>query len=80
MINYALSCDRNFSVHAPKHLVMSCLDQLTGDIQASKDGIINHYTATSALLPHLDGSFETIIESRSACSAGMKVRGEVVKR
>lgn len=90
MINYALSCDRNFSAHAKKNLVVSCLDQLSGDIQASKDGIINHYNATSALLPHLDGSFETIIESRSACSAGMTVSwrkdnserrgGEVVKR
>lgn len=73
MINYALSCDRNYSAQAKKHLVVTCLDQLSGDIQASRDGIIDHYPDTSALLPQLAGSFETIIESRSECAVGMEV-------
>ncbi len=73
MINYALSCDRNYSAHAKKHLVVTCLDQLRGDIQASSGGIIDHYPATAALLPHLAGPFEAILESRSECAVDMEV-------
>lgn len=73
MINYALSCDQNYSAHVKKHLVVTCLDQLSGDIQASRDGVIDHYPDTAALLPHLSGSFETIIESRSECAVDMEV-------
>lgn len=72
MINYALGCDQNFSAGLRKHLVVTCLDQLKGAIQASKDGMIAHYPDVSSLLPHLNVAFEQVIESWSDCSAGMR--------
>ncbi|MEZ5041921.1 MAG: adenylosuccinate synthetase [Saprospiraceae bacterium] len=73
MINYALGCDQNFSAGLKKHLVVTCLDQLKGAIQASKDGMIAHYPNVHSLLPHLNVVFEEVIESWSDCSAGMRV-------
>lgn len=71
LINYALGCDQNFSASANKHLVVSCLDQLKGPIQASKGGVIDHYATALDLLEELDISFGSLLESRSECGSKM---------
>lgn len=71
MINYALACDHNFSANATKHLVVTCLDQLQGSIQATKEGMITHYASPFDLLEHLNISFDSVLESRSECGAKM---------
>ncbi len=74
MINYALACDANFSDNAKKHLVVTCLDQLEGTIQASKDGAIQHFASSLDLLEHLDISFVSVLESWSECGAKMRTQ------
>ncbi len=72
MINYALACDGNFSGTTKKHLVVTCLDQLEGPIQASKDGIIQHFASSMDLVENLNISFASVLESWSECGAKMR--------
>ncbi|MBX2872291.1 MAG: adenylosuccinate synthetase [Saprospiraceae bacterium] len=74
MLNYALACDHNYSENAKKHLVVSCLDQLEGPIQASQDGIIHHFASSLDLLKHLNISFASVLESWSECGAKMRTQ------
>lgn len=53
LLNYALDADRNFSGTAPKNLVITCLDQLVGPMQASVAGALRNFTAPEDLLPLL---------------------------
>ena len=53
LLNYALDSDRNFAGSAPKNLVITCLDQLNGPLEASIDGQIQAFDAPEALLSHL---------------------------
>lgn len=72
MINYALACDTNFSGNAKKHLVVTCLDQLAGPMQASKDGIVQHFASSLDLVEQLDIPFTSVLESWSECGAGVR--------
>lgn len=53
LLNYALDADRNFSGTAPKNLVITCLDQLVGSMQASVAGALRNFSAPEDLLPLL---------------------------
>lgn len=53
MLNYALDCDRNFSGAVPKNLVITCLDQLNGAMQASVFGNLESFATPANLLPLL---------------------------
>lgn len=53
LLNYALDCDRNFSGTAPKNLVITCLDQLNGALEATVAGKLRTFTKTEAILPLL---------------------------
>ncbi|MBL7415382.1 hypothetical protein, partial [Escherichia coli] len=33
LISYAIECDNNFSSHCNKHIAISCLDQIEGEIK-----------------------------------------------
>lgn len=72
LINYALASDGNFSGKAKKHLVVTCLDQLEGPIQAAKDGIVQHFASSMDLVEKLNISFDSILESWSECGAKMR--------
>lgn len=72
MISYALASDSNYSGKAKKHLVVTCLDQLEGPIQASKDGTIQHFASSMDLVEHLNISFASVLESWSECGARMR--------
>lgn len=76
MLNYALGADHNFSGSVKKHLVVTCLDQLEGPIQASQDGIIHHFASALDLVEHLNISFASVLESWSEC--GVKMRTHAV--
>jgi len=58
MINYALQCDANYSALCPKHLVVTCLDQLVGPLKVSANGHI--------FSPH---SFEEVIRKKQIYAA-----------
>lgn len=53
MINYALQCDANYTANCSKHLVVTCLDQLTGPIIVTAHG--------QTFTPH---SFEEIVRKK----------------
>ena len=65
MLNYALACDRNYSGNLPKHLVVTCLDQIDDAIKATKKGKMTSLENANAVAQQLEASFETIYESRS---------------
>ena len=58
MINYALQCDANYTASCPKHLVVTCLDQLTGPITITANGQI--------FTPH---NFEEIVRKKQIYAA-----------
>lgn len=53
MINYALQCDANYAANCPKHLVVTCLDQLNGPLTVTAHG--------QTFTPH---SFEDLIRKK----------------
>lgn len=61
MINYALQCDANYTANCPKHLVVTCLDQLTEPLRVSAHGQI--------FTPH---SFEEVIRKKQIYAATFK--------
>jgi adenylosuccinate synthase len=68
LLNYALSCDSNFSLAFKKHIVITCLDQLETDqleCYHNNSVIKLHYKDLPTLL---DFSFETHRFSFSNCS------------
>jgi adenylosuccinate synthase len=74
MLNYALACDANYAKARQKHLVITCLDQLSGDLQATKGKAVFTYSSAASLaaaLPAIDGQ---VLGSYSDC--GQKV-GEI---
>lgn len=72
MLNYALACDANYAQAQHKHLVVTCLDQLAGDLQATKGQEVFTYSSPASLaavLPLIDGQ---VFGSFSDC--GQKVK------
>lgn len=53
LLNYALDSDRNFSGTAPKNLVITCLDQLKGALEATVAGKLRTFNKPEAMLPLL---------------------------
>lgn len=51
LLNYALDSDRNFSGTAPKNLVITCLDQLNGAMEATVAGKLRTFNKPEAILP-----------------------------
>jgi adenylosuccinate synthase len=61
MINYALQCDANYTALCPKHLMVTCLDQLKGRLTVTANG--------RTFTPH---SFEEIIRKKQIYAADFK--------
>jgi adenylosuccinate synthase len=78
-LNYAFQCDSNYSGDIPKHLIITCMDQLNGPIQATVDGVLFHFASTMELLSQLDLKARSLIESHSDCAKDMQVRKKVMK-
>ncbi len=74
MLNYALQCDRSYSRMVSKHLVITCMDQLNGPIQATHCGVIHQFESTMELLGHLDIEVMSLLESHSDCAKDMIYR------
>jgi adenylosuccinate synthase len=69
MLEYALQSDENYSPHVDKHLVVTCMDQLTGLLQATRSGkpiIFPSVRELAATLPCINGQ---VLESYSECGA-----------
>ncbi|HKK76855.1 MAG TPA: adenylosuccinate synthetase [Saprospiraceae bacterium] len=66
LLNYALQCDQNYSANArARKLVVTCLDQLTGDLKATQGGQLDTYSSVVAVAKKLETRFLTIGESRT---------------
>lgn len=65
LLNYALDADRNYSGLAPKNLVITCLDQLVGPMQATVAGVLRNFTAPEDLLPLLRVHPQRVLWSNS---------------
>lgn len=66
LLNYALLCDTNYSSNVrARYLVVTCLDQLTGDLQATQNGVLDQYASVSAFAKKIDMDFAGIWESYS---------------
>ncbi len=77
MLNYALACDANYVGHAPKHLVLTCVDHVDTPLTITSAGKISELANGQALLALLNTSFSAYWESASDCSTFLKVvRGE----
>lgn len=73
LLKYALDCDMNYSGLVPKHIVITCLDQIPGSIFATKNQISRPFKTTIDLVNALDFNLLKIYESRSDCSAEIKL-------
>jgi adenylosuccinate synthase len=72
MLDYALGCDANYSFGARKNLVVTCLDQINGDIQITRVNQPISYMNTRILANSLSINFDNILESWGDCSDKMK--------
>jgi len=68
LLNYALACDNNYSSTCRKHLVITCLDQIKGELPATINGALHHFTKVEKIVQHLNTNFVQVLESRSDCS------------
>ena len=72
MLNYALTCDANYAAAQQKHLVVTCLDQLVGDIRVTQGQEVHTYASPASLaaaLPLIDGK---ILGSYSDCGENIE--------
>lgn len=79
LMNYAIQCDNNYSGNLPKHLVVTCMDQLNGPIQATQHGAIREFDTTMELLGQLDIKVQSLLESHSDCAKDFRVRKKKLK-
>lgn len=71
LLNYALSCEANFSAGLPKHLVLTCLDQLPdGFIPCLRNGALEPLMPRQ-LLSLLETDFANYRFSHSSAGAGL---------
>lgn len=79
LLNYALDCDLNYSHHAHRrHLIITCMDQLKGDLQATVDGHLKPFSSTLILQSELNLRFSTLLESHSDDGEEMVLRKRVL--
>ncbi len=79
LLNYALDCDLNYSHHAyRRHLIITCMDQLKGALQATVDGRLKKFSNTLILQSELSLRFSTLLESHSDDGAGMVLRKRIL--
>lgn len=79
LLNYALDCDLNYSHHARrKHLIITCMDQLEGDLQATVDSHLKAFPSTLMLQAELKVRFSTLLESHSDNGEQMVLRKRVL--
>lgn len=71
MLRYGLHSCRNYYAGLREHLVVTCLDQMEGRLQATWQGVLRDFEQPGALAEAIDGSFQGLLESYSDCSAGM---------
>ena len=67
MLRYALQSDANYIQATQKHLVVTCLDQLQGALQATLDGKVLEFQQLEKLAEQLRWIDGQIIESHSEC-------------
>lgn len=79
LLNYALDCDLNYSNAAKRrHLIITCMDQLNGNLQATVDGHLKEFANTLMLQAELKIRFSTLVESHAADGHKMILRKRVL--
>jgi adenylosuccinate synthase len=58
LLQYALDSDRNFSGTASKNLVITCLDQLTGNLTATAGGALRVFETPEVMAGHLNTAWK----------------------
>jgi adenylosuccinate synthase len=71
LLNYALACDANYSSASKRHLVVTCLDQLTGKLPLTVAGDCHELNSAQDLVRYLEVDFASVIESWSDRSAAL---------
>ncbi len=74
LLEYAIQSDESFSYGMQKNLVITCLDQMNGNIKASRGAEIKEFVGTLDLVRELGFEFNSIIESWGECSSKMQER------
>ena len=66
LLNYALESDQNYSGLAKeRRLMVTCLDQFSGDISATEQGCLDHYVSVAAFAKKLNTTFSALGESHT---------------
>lgn len=78
MLNYALSCDANYHADCPKHLVLTCADQLLGHLEVCKDGKVLSFDNVKAFVPLLNTNFESVSLSYSDRSDELELQEKLI--
>ncbi|MEM6378444.1 MAG: adenylosuccinate synthetase [Bacteroidota bacterium] len=79
LLNYALDCDLNYSNGAQRrHLIITCMDQLIGNLQATVDGHLKAFASTLMLQAELNVRFSTLVESHADDGDKMVLRKRVL--
>ena len=73
LLNYALMCDLNHSKSLKKNLVVTCLDQLTDDLQITNSSVIPTHFIDLIQADVFPVKFDQLIESYSPCSDEMEM-------
>ncbi|MCG8331393.1 MAG: adenylosuccinate synthetase [Chitinophagales bacterium] len=74
MLRYALQSDANYIQATQKHLVVTCLDQLQGVLQATLDGKVIRFPQIEDLAPQLMWIDGQLIECHSECGPQQLVK------
>jgi adenylosuccinate synthase len=74
LLNYAIGCDNNFTSHCPKHLVVTCLDQIKGDLCAIKDDGMTQVVIKDdkQWFDNINVGITKLFKSHSDCSDNLK--------
>lgn len=79
LLNYALDCDLNYSHLAQgRHLIITCMDQLKGQLQGTVDGQLKTFPNTLMLQAALKIRFSTLMESYSDRGDQMLLRKRIL--
>lgn len=78
MLDYALEADQNYSGNRPRHLVMTCLDQIDGPILATRADQLQAFSSTVSLSAELHLRFHSLLESYSEVAEDMVLRKRIL--
>ncbi len=74
LVNYALECDNNFSYHCNSHIIITCLDQIQGEIPFTANAELKSGNALD-IMPFFSKHFNSRLFSYSPEGTKFKING-----